>query len=361
MSRAFNFAAGPAQLPESVLNQARDEFLNWHDTQMSVMEMPHRGEIFKKIAATATQDLRDILQIPNNYKILFLQGGGRTQFAMVPLNLANKAACMGYVDTGSWSGYAIKEAQLYGKVEVVASGAKNGYTDIPDFKEWNIPDNAAYLHYTDNETIHGVEFPKPPVINTIPLITDMSSNLLSKPLDIKQFGLIYACAQKNIGPSGITVVIIREDLIGKEPFPFTPTMMRYKTHAEADSLYNTPSTYCWYLSGLVFKWIKEQGGIKALSEINRRKAEKLYALIDKSDFYKNPVKPEFRSRMNVIFDLADENLNSTFLKEAEKNNLLNLKGHKSRGGMRASLYNAMPEQGVDELIEFMRDFEKHLA
>jgi len=360
MARAYNFAAGPGQLPETVLEQARDELVNWHDTQMSVMEMPHRGEIFKKIASESTQDLREILNIPANYKILFLSGGARTQFSMIPMNLAEKSV-MAYVDTGAWSGYAIKEAKIYGEVEVVASGANHQYIDIPDYSSWNIPKNAAYLHYTDNETIHGVEFSAPPEAKNIPLIADMSSNLLSRPVDMNRFGLIYACAQKNIGPAGITVVIIRDDLLAREPFAFTPTMLRYTTHSTTDSLYNTPPTFCWYMAGLVFKWVKAQGGLEVLAKINQRKAEKLYNLLDHSDFYINSVKKPFRSRMSVIFNLADEKLNSTFLQESEKNGLLNLKGHKTKGGMRASLYNAMPEKGVDALISFMQDFEKRYA
>ncbi len=359
MSRVYNFSAGPAQIPEEVLKEAQNELLDWQHSGMSVMEMPHRGQDFKNIAELAEQDLRDLLSIPTNYKVLFLHGGGRSQFSMVPMNLANKAACMAYAATGTWSNFALQEATRYGKVKLVASGENHNFTDIPPQADWDIPKDAAYLHYTDNETIQGVEFSDTPQSNGLPLVADMSSNLLSKPLDISRFGLIYACAQKNIGPAGITVVIIREDLLEREPMPMTPTMFQYAIHANANSLYNTPATFPWYVSGLVFKWIKKHGGVEKMAQNAKARSDMLYQYIDQSDFYANPVNLNCRSRMNVVFTLADANLDQKFLKDAEAKGLTNLKGHRSIGGMRASMYNSMPQKGVELLLEFMRDFEKH--
>lgn len=357
MTRVYNFSAGPAMLPEPVLEQARDELLDWHGTGMSVMEMSHRGKAFVSIAEQAEADLRELMAIPDNYKVLFLQGGASSQFAMVPLNLSQAGQRVDYINTGSWSKKAIAEAQRYCDVHIAGSSEESNFTTVPAQEALNLSADAAYVHYTPNETIGGVEFPYVPDTGEVPLVADMSSTILSRPIDVSRFGVIYAGAQKNIGPAGLTIVIVREDLIGRAR-EVTPTMFDYKVHADAGSMYNTPPTYAWYLAGLVFRWLKDLGGLEKMAEINRRKAEKLYAAIDASDFYHNPVDPSCRSWMNVPFTLAEPELDATFLKEAEAAGLVTLKGHRSVGGMRASIYNAMPETGVDALIDFMADFEK---
>lgn len=356
MTRVFNFSAGPAMLPQSVLEQAQAEMLDWQGSGMSVMEMSHRGKEYMAIAAQAEADLREIAAIPANYKVLFLQGGASSQFAMIPMNLLLGKASADYVDTGDWSLKAIKEAKKYANVNVVASSKAGNYTSVPAFDTWQCDPNAAYLHYTPNETIRGVEFPFVPETGDVPLVADMSSTILSRPLDVSKFGLIYAGAQKNIGPAGLTIVIVREDLLG-ETLAGTPTMFDYKIHADNDSMYNTPPTYSWYLAGLVFQWIKQQGGLAAMAVLNERKANKLYAAIEASGgFYHSPVDPACRSWMNVPFTLANPDLDKAFLSEAAKQGLTTLKGHRSVGGMRASIYNAMPEAGVDALVSFMQDF-----
>ncbi len=357
MTRVYNFSAGPAMLPEAVLERARAELLDWHGTGMSVMEMSHRGEEFVSIARQAEADLRRLMGVPDDYHVLFLQGGATSQFAMVPMNLLRGRGRADYLDTGLWSRKAIKEARRYCEVNVAASSEAEGYTTIPPRESWRLDPQAAYVHYTPNETIGGVEFHWIPDTGDVPLVADMSSTILSRPIDVSRFGLIYAGAQKNIGPAGLTVVIVRKDLVG-ETLPGTPTMLDYAAHAEAGSMLNTPPTFAWYLAGLVFRWILEQGGLEAMAERNRRKAEKLYAAIDASGFYRNPVDPACRSWMNVPFTLADPALDATFLEEAKAAGLVALKGHRSVGGMRASIYNAMPEEGVDRLVEFMRDFER---
>lgn len=356
MSRAYNFCAGPASLPLAVLEKAQAQMVDYQGRGLSVMEMSHRSDEVVAIATKAEQDLRDLMSVPDHYKVLFLQGGASTQFAMVPLNLASNFGQVDYVNTGQWSIKAIKEAQKYSNVNVVASGESNRFTSVPAFESWSLSEKADYLHYTPNETIGGVEFDFVPEIET-DLVVDLSSTILSRPLDVSRFGLIYAGAQKNIGPAGITVVIVREDLLGNA-MPATPTMLDYKVHSDNDSMYNTPPTYAWYLSGLVFEWLKEQGGVEAMAKINKAKAGKLYDYIDGSDFYANPVAVSNRSWMNVPFTLADDALDKVFLEEAEQRRLLNLKGHRSVGGMRASLYNAVPMEAVDALIEFMQDFAK---
>jgi phosphoserine aminotransferase len=355
MARVFNFSAGPGMLPTEVIQQIRDELLNWHGLGSSIMEISHRSKEFEEVAATAEQDLRDLLAIPSHYKVLFLQGGGRGQFAMVPLNLLRGGKTADYFNTGFWSKYAIAEARRYCEVNVVADTEATGFCTIPPAATWDCNPQAAYLHFTSNETINGVEFQSPPEVGDVPLVADMSSNILSRSLDVSRYGLIYAAAQKNIGPSGLTVVIVREDLLG-QALPFTPTMYNYKVHADNRSLYNTPPTFAWYIAGLVFNWLKKQGGVAAIDKINQRKAQKLYRFIDDHDFYHNPVDPAYRSRMNVIFKLRDEKLETLFLTQANAAGLTALKGHKLLGGMRASIYNAMPEQGVDALISFMADF-----
>ncbi|MDH5485573.1 MAG: 3-phosphoserine/phosphohydroxythreonine transaminase, partial [Gammaproteobacteria bacterium] len=322
----------------------------------AVMGMFHRGKAYMSIAARAEADLREIMAIPDNYKVLFLQGGASSQFSMVPINLLRGNNKADYVLTGQWSKKAISEAKRFCDVNVASSTEDSKFTTVADQSSWNVRSDAAYLHYTPNETIVGVEFPFIPETD-LPLVADMSSTILSREIDVSKFGVIYAGAQKNIGPAGLTVVIVREDLIGK-PVDGMPVMMDYQTHSDNDSMYNTPPTYAWYLSGLVFQWIKDQGGLKAIAETNQRKADKLYAAIDASGFYSNPVEKSCRSLMNVPFVLANADLDKAFLEEAEKVGLTTLKGHRSIGGMRASIYNAMPEAGVDALVEFMQDFEK---
>jgi len=357
MTRAYNFCAGPATLPAEVLQKAREEMLDWQGSGMSVMEMSHRSDEFVSIAETAEQDLRELAGVSDDYAVLFMQGGASSQFATVPLNLMGTDGAADYVNTGIWSKKAIAEASRYGRVNVVASSEDSGFTFVPDQSEWKTSAEAAYLHYTPNETIGGLEFDFVPDSGAVPLVADMSSTMLSRPLDVSRFGLIYAGAQKNIGPSGLVVVIIRKDLLGKARRE-TPTMMNYQVMADNNSMYNTPATYSWYLAGLVFKWLKAQGGVEAMGRLNRRKAGKLYDFVDASDFYANPIAPRFRSWMNVPFVLADDALNDEFLTGANARQLLNLKGHRSVGGMRASIYNAMPEAGVDALIDYMAEFAR---
>ena len=357
MSRVFNFSAGPAALPEAVLRQAADEMLDWHGSGMSVMEMSHRGKEFTDIIATAEADLRELLAIPDTYKVLFLQGGASLQFCMVPLNLAGPADTTDYINTGSWSKKAIAEAERFCKVNVAGSSADDNFTWIPTQEQLQLNDQAAYCHITSNNTIFGTEYHELPDTGQVPLVADMSSNILSRPMDVSRFGLIYAGAQKNIGPSGLTVVIIREDMIGRARNK-TPRMLDYKTHADAGSCYNTPPTYGIYMAGLVFQHLKKMGGLKAVQELNQRKAAKLYKAIDEIDFYNSPVRPRDRSTMNVPFTLSNPDLDKEFLEQAENNGLVNLKGHRSVGGMRASIYNAMPEEGVDALIQFMKEFSQ---
>jgi phosphoserine aminotransferase len=357
MSRPYNFSAGPAVLPETVLRQAAGELDDWHGSGVSVMEMSHRGRHFTSIAEQAEADFRGLLGVPDDYAVLFLQGGATSQFAMVPLNLMRRGRA-DYVNTGSWSKKAIAEAQRLGEVNVVATAEADGFTDIPAAETWQRDAEADYLHLTPNETIGGVEFHwVPEDHHGVPLVADMSSCILSRPVDVSRYGLIYAGAQKNIGPAGLTVVVVRRDLLGwtRES---TPSMFDYAAHAKAGSMLNTPPTFAWYLSGLVFRWIWDQGGLDAMAARNRNKADKLYRAIDESAYYRNPVAVDCRSRMNVPFVLHDPGMDGRFLAEAEAAGLLNLKGHRSVGGMRASLYNAMPEQGVDALIDFMGDFER---
>jgi len=357
MPDIYNFSAGPAMLPRAVMAQAREELQDWHGSGMSVMEMSHRSKDYMGIAARAEADLRTLLAIPANYKVLFLQGGASSQFAMVPLNLLRGKGRADYLNTGAWSKKAIAEARRYCEVNVVATGEADNFSSIPDVAQWRLDPGAAYLHYTPNETIGGVEFHWVPEAGDVPLVADMSSTILSRPIDVSRYGLIYAGAQKNIGPAGLTVVIVREDLLG-DTLAGTPTMFDYRVHADNDSMYNTPPTYAWYLAGLVFQWLLEQGGLAAMAEINRRKSQRLYDAIEQSAFYRSPVDPACRSWMNVPFTLADASLDGRFLELAGQAGLLNLKGHRSVGGMRASIYNAMPESGIAALIDFMEEFER---
>jgi len=360
MARKFNFSAGPAMLPTAVIERAQQEMLDWNDSGMSVMEMSHRGKEYMSIAAKAEKDLRDVMSIPDNYKVLFLQGGASSQFAMIPLNLLGDKTSADYINTGMWSKKAIAEAKRYCTVNIAADTSDNGFTTVPTQAELKLNPDAAYVHYTPNETIGGVEFDYIPETNGVPLIADMSSTILSRPIDVSKFAMIYAGAQKNIGPAGLAIVIIRDDLLGKAAAN-TPAMFNYATHADNDSMYNTPPTYGWYMAGLVFSWIKEQGGLEAMGAVNKRKADKLYAVIDGSDFYGSPVAKNGRSWMNVPFTLANADLDADFLAGAAARDLVTLKGHRSVGGMRASIYNAMPEEGVDALVAFMKEFESNNA
>jgi len=353
----YNFSAGPAVLPKEVLQQAQEELVDWHGSGMSVMEMSHRGKEYMGIHAQAEADLRELLAIPANYKVLFLQGGASQQFAAIPLNLLRGKDTADYLNTGAWSKKAIGEAKKFCKVNVVASGEDKNFSYIPAFETWQLNKDAAYLHYTPNETIGGVEFNWVPDVD-VPLVADMSSNILSRPVDVAKYGLIYAGAQKNIGPAGLAIVIVREDLLG-EILPGTPTTLDYKIHAENDSMYNTPPTYGIYMAGLVFQWLKKKGGIEAMEQINVAKAGLLYDMIDSSNgFYSCPTAHDDRSRMNVPFTLKDSSLDGEFLKQAAEHKLLQLKGHRSVGGMRASIYNAMPLVGVQALVDFMQQFAK---
>ncbi|MEE8077394.1 MAG: 3-phosphoserine/phosphohydroxythreonine transaminase [Pseudomonadales bacterium] len=356
MDRVFNFSAGPAALPTPVLERAQSEMLDYQGTGMSVMEMSHRSKAFIEIAEQAQADLIELLVVPDDYQVLFLQGGATTQFAMVPLNLLRDKNTADYVNTGSWSAKAIKEASRFGEVNVVASSQESNFDHVPDPSTWQLNEDAAYLHICSNETIGGVQFHEFPVTASQPLVADMSSDILSRPIDISSCGIIYAGAQKNIGPAGLTVVIVRKDLLGNAR-PGTPSMLDYAVHAKADSMSNTPPTYAWYLSGLVFRWLKDLGGLEAMAEINQRKAMKLYNAIDQSNFYHSPVAARDRSWMNIPFTLPEPALDAAFLSGAEAAGLTNLKGHRSVGGMRASVYNAVPEAAVDALIDFMQSFE----
>lgn len=355
MSRVYNFSAGPAMLPVEVLQQAKEEMLDWQGTGMGVMEMSHRGKEFMSIATRAEADLRELLAIPGNYRVLFLHGGASSQFAMVPVNLLRGKRAADYINTGTWSKKAIAEGQRYCQANIAASSEADNFTTVPPQSQWHTSPDAAYLHYTPNETINGVEFPFIPETGATPLVADMSSTLLSRPIEVAKYGVIYAGAQKNIGPAGLAVVIVRADLMG-QTMSGAPTMFDYRVHADHGSMYNTPPTYSWYLAGLVFQWLKSRGGLAKMAEINARKARKLYTVIDDSDFYQNPVDPGCRSWMNIPFTLVNPDLDETFLTEAMRAGLVSLKGHRSIGGMRASIYNAMPEEGVAALIGFMQDF-----
>jgi len=352
----YNFSAGPAVLPKEVLQQAQAEMTDWHGSGMSVMEMSHRGKEFMSIQAQAEADLRELMGIPVNYKVLFMQGGASMQFAMVPLNLLRGKLSADYVNTGEWSKKAIAEAKKFSYVNVAANNADKNGTYVPSFDSWKLDQDAAYVHYTPNETIGGVEFNWVPDVGKVPLVADMSSCILSRPIDVSRFGLIYAGAQKNIGPAGLTIVIVRDDLVGYADNRL-PAMLNYRIYAENDSMYNTPPTYGIYMAGLVFKWLKKNGGIGAMEKINIAKAVLLYDAIDASNgFYHCPVEKADRSRMNVPFTMKDSNLDGEFLKQADARGLLQLKGHRSVGGMRASIYNAMPLEGVQALVAFMNEF-----
>jgi phosphoserine aminotransferase len=357
MKRVYNFSAGPSMLPLSVLEKAQKEVVNYADSGMSVMELSHRSGLFTDIITNAEQLLRELMNIPANYKVLFVQGGASQQFAMVPLNLLSKNGKADYVNTGSWSKKAIKEAKKFGNIRVIASSEDENYTYIPAFDSSMIDPEADYVHITTNNTIEGTAFQEIPDTGSVPLVADMSSNILSEEIDVSKFGLIYAGAQKNIGPAGLTVVIIREDLIG-EAKEICPTMLDYKTHSDNDSLYNTPPTYGIYIAKLVFEWLKELGGMKEMERINREKAKILYDYLDESSMFKSPVRKDSRSIMNIPFVSPSSELDAEFVKKAKSAGFETLKGHRSVGGMRASIYNGMPVEGVTGLVEFMKEFEK---
>ncbi|MBA6265783.1 MAG: 3-phosphoserine/phosphohydroxythreonine transaminase [Colwellia sp.] len=356
MSQIFNFCAGPAMLPVEVMKKAQAEFVNWQGTGSSVMELSHRSKEFMAVAAKAEADLRDLMAIPENYSVLFCHGGGRGQFSAVPFNLLPEGKSADYIISGSWSKSAATEAEHYGdinRIDVVSQ--VNGETHVLSSDEWGLNPNAAFVHYCPNETVDGIEMFDIPETHGVPLVADMSSTILSHEVDVRKFGLIYAGAQKNIGPSGLTIVIVRNDLLGNAQLT-TPSIMNYDLLAKNNSMHNTPPTYAWYLAGLVFEWLKSRGGVKEISKINKQKAELLYSYIDNSEFYQNHIEAEFRSLMNVPFWLTDETLNSEFLKQAEAQGLMALKGHRIVGGMRASIYNAMPLAGIIALVAFMKDF-----
>ena len=356
MTRVFNFSAGPAALPESVLRQAAQEMLDWHGSGMSVMEMSHRGKEFISIHAEAEALLRELMGVPANYKVLFLQGGAMAENAIVPMNMLRGRTGADYINTGEWSKKSIKEAKKYTKVNVAATSEAGNFTSIPKRDTWQLDPGAAYVHICSNETIGGVEYHFTPDVGDVPLVADMSSSIMSRPVDVSKYGLIYGGAQKNIGPAGLTIVIVRDDLIG-QAMPICPSAFDYKQQADNDSMLNTPPTYGIYIAGLVFKWIKAQGGLAGMELHNRAKAALLYDLLDASTFYSSPVAIEDRSLMNVPFKLRDESLDDAFLKGAQARSMIQLKGHRSVGGMRASIYNAMPVEGVKALVAYMKEFE----
>jgi phosphoserine aminotransferase len=360
MTRVFNFSAGPAALPEEVLRQAADEMLDWHGSGMSVMEMSHRGKEFIAIHAEAEKLARELLAVPANYKVLFLQGGAIGQNAFVPMNLLRGRTSADYVNTGEWSKKSIKEAGKYATVNVAASSEADGFTSVPKQDTWKLDPNAAYVHICSNETIGGVEYHWTPDTGDVPLVADMSSNIMSRPIDVSRYGLIYAGAQKNMGPSGLTLVIVRDDLIG-QALPITPSAFDLKQQADNDSMLNTPPTYAIYVAGLTFNWLKKQGGLPAMERHNREKAALLYDYLETSSFYVCPVAKDDRSLMNVPFKLREDALTETFLKGAEQRGMVQLKGHRSVGGVRASIYNAMPVEGVKALVAYMKEFEKNRA
>jgi phosphoserine aminotransferase len=357
MARIFNFSAGPATLPLEVLEQARADLPDWNGRGVSIMEISHRSKAFIKVAEQAEADLRELLNVPEEYAVLFLQGGATLQFALIPMNVCAPDQPADYLVTGQWSKKAVQEAKSVRPVNVVADGASSNYTDVPARSAWKLSPGAAYFHYCPNETIGGLEISDVPDVGGAPVVADMSSTLLSRPIDVRKFGLIYAGAQKNIGPAGLVVMIVRRDLLERAPASL-PNILKYSSQAKEGSMLNTPATYSWYIAGLVFTWLKRNGGLAKMAEINRRKATKLYQAIDNSGFYKNPVAPAYRSWMNVPFTLPRPEMDAEFLAEAEKAGLFELKGHRSVGGMRASIYNAMPEEGVDALISFMADFAR---
>ena len=361
MSRVYNFSAGPAVLPEPVLKEVADEMMDYQGTGMSVMEMSHRSPEFQKIIDDAEQDLRDLMKIPENYKVMFLQGGGTLQFSMVPLNLLRSSKKADYIVTGQWAKKAYQEAQIYGEAVKLASSEDKTFSYIPDCSDLDIPEDLDYVYICENNTIYGTKYKKLPNTKGHTLVADVSSCFLSEPVDVTKYGVIYGGVQKNVGPAGVVIVIIREDLITEDTLPGTPTMLKYKTHADADSLYNTPPCYGIYICGKVFKWLKKMGGLSVMKERNEEKAKILYDFLDQSKLFHGTVVPEDRSLMNVPFVTGNEELDAKFVKEATAADFVNLKGHRTVGGMRASIYNAMPKEGVEKLVAFMKKFEEENA
>ena len=356
--KVYNFSAGPAMLPEEVMHKAQEEFCNYGGTQSGILELSHRGPQFMDVLAQAKQNIRDLMEIGDDYEICFIQGGASMQFCMIPMNLLPTGGVADYADTGTWSAKAIKEAQRFGNVNIVGSSKDSNYDCIPVIRHWHPSENAAYLHITSNNTIAGTQYHTfPPVNPNVPMIADMSSDFMSRVIDINDFGMVYGGAQKNLGPSGVALVIIRKDL-AESANKELPTMLRYDTYISKDSMFNTPPTFAIYLLKLVTDWMKAKGGLAMIEEINNTKSEALYELMDESDFYRSPVDPSSRSKMNIVFRLPDEELEAKFLKEAAANGMTGLKGHRSVGGIRASIYNAMPIAGVEKLIDFMIQFEK---
>lgn len=356
MSPVYNFSAGPAMLPIEVMQQAQAEFINWHGLGVSAMEISHRSPYFMDLAAKSEATLREVLSIPDNYSVLFMPAGAQLQFSGIPLNILGDKKIADYMVTGLWSQLAYDEACHYGDMHIVCHGEQNGYTHIPVTETWQLNSDAAYCFYCDNETVHGIEFNEVPVTNA-PLVCDMSSNILTKPVDIEKFGLIFACTQKNFGPAGLTIVIIRDDILARAPHRLTPKIMNYQLQNGRDSMVNTPPTFNWYMAGLVFEWVKAQGGVHEMDRRARARSNLLYDYIDSTTFYNCPIESGSRSRINVVFDLQNLALQDAFLKQAESKGLLFLKGHKRRGGIRASMYNAMPYEGAERLLSFMREFE----
>lgn len=358
MSRSLlNFGAGPTMLPEEILRQTQAELMDWQGTGKSVMEIGHRTDDFKSIAEHAEQSLRDILSIPDDYHVLFLAGGATQQFSMIPMNLLQGKTSVDYCHTGLWSAKAMKLAKRYADINIVCSSEESNFTSITDVNDWQLDTDAAYVYYTDNETIGGLEFHSVPDVGNVTLVSDITSSILSRPIDVSRFGILFASAQKNIGPAGMTLLIIHESLLG-ETLKFTPDLFDYRCQVQAKSMLNTPPTFNWYMAGLMFDWIKQQGGVEEMEKRNQRKSSILYDFIDASSFYKNNIDVSYRSKINVVFSLSNENLTEEFLKQAESGSLYDLKGHRLAGGMRASLYNAMPESGVKQLVDFMREFER---
>lgn len=356
MSKVYNFSAGPAMLPHDVMQQAQAEFLNWHDLGVSVMEISHRSPYFMSIAEQSEKMLRALLNIPNDYHVLFMPAGAQLQFSGIPLNILGSNLQADYFVTGLWSQLAYEEACKYGDMQVACHGEKNEFRTIPASDQWRLNKQAAYGYYCDNETVHGLEFEEVPEVD-VPLVCDMSSNFLTRPIDIEKFGLIFACTQKNFGPAGLTVVIVRDDLLVRSAHPLTPKIMDYRLQLARDSMINTPPTFNWYMAGLVFGWVESQGGVEVMDQRARERSTLLYDYIDATDFYECPIAPIDRSRINVVFDLKDASLQEAFLRQAEAQGLRFLRGHKRRGGVRASMYNAMPLEGAQALLAFMQSFE----
>jgi phosphoserine aminotransferase len=356
MAKVFNFSPGPSKIPEVVMLRAQQEFVDWHGTGSSIMELSHRGKHFIEVAKKAELDLRELLSIPDDYHVLFLQGGAQLENAAIPMNIMGDYKTANYLVTGTWSEKSAKEAHKYTDVVLAADMKDCGYTTVKPHDQWQIDKDAAYFYYCDNETVHGIEFHDVPDVG-LPLVVDMSSNLLTRKVDVSKYGIIFACAQKNFGPAGVTVVIVKDELLQREARPYTPSVVDFNLQSSKDSMLNTPPTFAWYMAGLVFEWTKEQGGVDVMNKLAQQRSQLVYDFIDTSDMFECPIDPEYRSRMNIVFDLKDESLNQKFLDAAEQQDLYYLKGHRVRGGMRASMYNAMPLEGAEKFVEFLATFK----